>query len=221
MPLINLTTILYNLQNLRAFVLKNKTTKSNVTLLANNSIVFSLTKNEIKNIQKFQPITGYSQLLFAYNKLNYLDDQYQHLSRYYPVLKTLKTNETTFLSQFWKLITQTDNKTQLSGIILSRTKTNFRVRLLGLLGQISLHTSLILFAQLWNKKPIINYKNFVLMMLSWLQHNIALTVNTVYLKFLLQQKNLKLTTKTNKKFFKKQSKHKTLIILSNNQLKLN
>src|SRR5690606_39988596 len=112
MLLINLQTILYNLQNLRAYVLKNKTTKSNVTLLANNSIVFSLTKNEIKNIQKFQPVSGYSKLLFTYNKLNYLDDQYQHLSRYYPVLKTLQTNKTTFLAQFWKLISQKNKLSQ-------------------------------------------------------------------------------------------------------------
>lgn len=221
MLLINLTTILYNLQNLRAYVLKNKTTKSNITLLANNSIVFSLTKNEIKNIKKFQPVTGYSKLLFAYNKLNYLDDQFQHLSRHYPVLKTLQANETTFLAQFWKLIHQKNKIIQLSGVILNRTKTNFNVRLMGLLGQISLQASLILFAQLWNKKQIINYKNFVKIMLSWLQNNVTLTVNTVFLKFLLQQKNLKIITKTNKRFFKKQSKHKTLIILSNDQLNLN
>lgn len=221
MLLINLTTILYNLQNLRAYVLKNKTTKSNITLLANNSIVFSLTKNEIKNIKKFQPVTGYSKLLFAYNKLNYLDDQFQHLSRHYPVLKTLQANETTSLAQFWKLIHQKNKIIQLSGVILNRTKTNFNVRLMGLLGQISLQASLILFAQLWNKKQIINYKNFVKIMLSWLQNNITLTVNTVFLKFLLQQKNLKIITKTNKRFFKKQSKHKTLIILSNDQLNLN
>lgn len=221
MLLINLTTIIYNLQNLRAYVLKNKTTKSNVTLLANNSIVFSLTKNEIKNIQKFQPVSGYSRLLFTYNKLNYLDDQYQHLSRYYPVLKTLQTNKTTFLAQFWKLISQKNKLSQLSGVILSRTKTNFKIRLVGLIGQISLQTSLILFAQLWSKKSNINYKTFVITMLNWLQHNVTLNINTVYFKFLLQQKNLKLITKTNKKYLKKQSKHKTLIILSNDQLKLN
>lgn len=221
MLLINLTSIIYNLQNFRAYVLKNKTSKSNITLLANNSIVFSLTKNEIKNIKKFQPVAGYSKLLFEYNKINYLDDQYQHLSRHYPVLKTIKTNETKFLNQFWKVIQQKNKIRQLSSVIVSRTKTHFKVRLLGLLGQISLHSSLILFAQLWNKKQIINYKSFVKLMLSWLQTNITLTVNTVFLKFLLQQKNLKITTKTNKKFYKKQSKHKTLILLSNDQINLN
>lgn len=221
MLLINLQTILYNLQNLRAYVLKNKTTKSNVTLLANNSIVFSLTKNEIINIKKFQPVTGYSKLLFTYNKINYLDDQYQHLSRHYPVLKTITTNETKFLNQFWKIIQQTNKITQLSSVILSRTKTHFRIRLLGLLGQTSLHASLILFAQLWNKNQIINYKNFVKLMLNWLHKNLTLTVNAVFLKFLLQQKNLKITTKTNKKFLKKQSKHKTLILVSSDQIILN
>ncbi len=221
MLLINLTTILYNLQNLRAYVLKNKTTKSNVTLLANNSIVFSLTKNEIKNIKKFQPVGGYSKLLFSYNKLNYLDDQYQHLSRHYPVLKTIKISETKFLNQFWKIIQPKNKIIQLSSVILTRTKTQFKVRLLGLLGQISLQSGLILFAQLWSKKQIINYKNFVKLMLNWLQNNLTLTVNTVFLKFLLQQKNLKITTKTNKKFYKKQSKHKTLILLSSDQINLN
>lgn len=221
MLLINLTTTIYNLQNLRAFVLKNKTTKSNVTLLANNAIVFSLAKNEIKNIKKFNSVTAYNKLLFVYNKLNYLDDHYQHLRKHYPVLKTLKTNETKFLTQFWKVLNQKNNITQLSSVILSRTKTNFNVRLLGVLGQTSLHSNLILFAQLWNKKQLLNYKNFVKLMLTWLQNNTILTVNAVSIKFLLQQKNLKILTKTNKKFFKKQSKHKTLIVLSNNQLNLN
>ena len=104
MLFIKLTPVLYTLKDFRAYVLKKPTTKSNITLLANNTIVFNLTKTEIANVEKFQTIKQYNSLILSYNKINYIDDQYQHLIKQYPSLKTLNTTYCNLFEQFFNLI---------------------------------------------------------------------------------------------------------------------
>jgi hypothetical protein len=215
MLLINLTPVLYNLKDFRAYVLKKPTTKSNVTLLANNAIAFNLTKAEIINIEKFKETNQYSSVILSYNKINYIDDQYQHLNKQYPFLKTLNPTYEGMFKHFFKLIQNNTIVTMLPSIMLIREKTKFKVRVLGLFGQISMITILKNFANLWNKKETVDYKTFVKVMLYWLYANVIINIDSVFIKLYLEKKNLQ---KTKKGFAKKQTIQKSSIIFSNENI---
>src|SRR5690606_11309147 len=180
MLFINLTPVLYTLKNFRAYVLKKPTTKSNIALLANNTIVFNLTKTEMANTEKFKENTQYNNLILSYNKINYIDDQYQHLNKQYPSLKTLNTSYKNIFEQVFNLIKKNGIET-LSSVILIREKTKFKIRVMGLLGRISIIIALNNFANLWNKKKKIDYNTFIKVLLYWLRTNVILNINSVFL----------------------------------------
>lgn len=218
MLFINLTPVLYTLKDFRAYVLKKPTTKSNVTLLANNTIVFNLTKTEIANVERFHTINQYNTLILSYNKINYIDDQYQHLIKQYPSLKTLNTTYRKLFEQFFNLIRNNQTKNTLPSVILTRAKTKFKVRVLGLFGHISIINTLNTFANLWNKKEVIDYKSFVKVLLCWLQTNLIITVNAIFIKLYLEKKNFHKIKKTVKGYTKKQTIQKSSIIFSNENI---
>jgi len=218
MLFINLTPVLYTLKDFRAYVLKKPTTKSNVTLLANNTIVFNLTKTEIANVERFHTINQYNTLILSYNKINYIDDQYQHLIKQYPSLKTLNTTYRKLFEQFFNLIRNNQTKNTLPSVILTRTKTNFKVRVLGLFGYISIINTLNTFANLWNKKEVIDYKSFVKVLLCWLHTNLIITVNTIFIKLYLEKKIFHKIKKAVKGYTKKQTIQKSSIIFSNENI---
>lgn len=215
MLLIKLDNILYSLKNFRAYVLQVPTTKSNIALLVNNTIAFTLTKKEIKKVNK------YNKLLFTYNKLNYLDETYRHLNYQYPILKKTNIKYTTFFKQIFKLTELSNLSNHLTNVIIKREKTRFKVRLLGLLGYIKMSTIFSNFINLWNCKQSINYKNFIKLMLHWLYSKVTVYTNTSFINFFFRKKNLKVLTKQNKVFYKKNAIQKTLIIFSNENILLN
>lgn len=217
MLFINLTPVLYTLKNFRAYVLKKPTTKSNIALLANNTIVFNLTKTEMANREKFKENTQYNNLILSYNKINYIDDQYQHLNKQYPSLKTLNTSYKNIFEQVFNLIKKNGIET-LSSVILIREKTKFKIRVMGLLGRISIIIALNNFANLWNKKKKIDYNTFIKVLLYWLHTNVILNINSVFLNIYLKKKNLQKMKKTPKSFVKKQTSQKPLIIFSNENI---
>lgn len=214
MLLIKLDNILYSLKNFRAYVLQIPTTKSNIALLANNTIAFTLTKKEVKKTNK------YNNLLVTYNNLKYLDETYRHLNYQYPTLKKNSINYTNFFNQIFKLAKITNRPTQLTNIIIKREKTRFKVRLLGLLGYIKMSTLFNNFINLWNCKQSINYKSFIRLMLYWLRNNLVVYTNSSFINFFLKKKNLKILTKQNKIFYKKNTIQKTLVIFSNENIVL-
>lgn len=218
MLFIKLTPVLYTLKDFRAYVLKKPTTKSNITLLANNTIVFNLTKTEIANVEKFQTIKQYNSLILSYNKINYIDDQYQHLIKQYPSLKTLNTTYCNLFEQFFYLIQNNQIKNTLPSVILTREKTNFKLRVLGLFGRISIINTLNTFATLWNKKELIDYKSFVKVLLYWLHTNIIINVNAIFIKLYLEKKNLHRIKKGVKSYTKKQTVQKSSILFSNENI---
>lgn len=211
MLFINLTPILYTLRNFRAYVLKKPTTKSNIALLANNTIVFNISKIEIENIDKLKKKKIYNSLILSYNKINYLDDQYQHLNKQYPFLKTLNTTYNKFFKKLFKILVRNDNS-NLSNVILTRQRTKFEIRVLGILGNISILSFLIHFANLWNKK-IITYIVFMKMLLRWLSKLIILNINSIFIKFYLFKKDPQKIKK--KVVIKKSIVQKPIIIFSN------
>lgn len=215
MLLIKLDNILYSLKNFRAYVLQVPTTKSNTALLVNNTIAFTLTKKEIKKVNK------YNKLLFTYNKLNYLDETYRHLNYQYPTLKKTNIKYTTFFKQIFKLTELSNLSNHLTNVIIKREKTRFKVRLLGLLGYIKMSTIFSNFINLWNCKQSINYKNFIKLMLHWLYSNVTVYTNSSFINFFFKKQNLKVLTKQNKVFYKKSAIQKTLIIFSNENILLN
>jgi hypothetical protein len=217
MLFINLTPVLYTLKNFRAYVLKKPTTKSNIALLANNTIVFNLTKTEMANTEKFKENTQYNNLILSYNKINYIDDQYQHLNKQYPSLKTLNTSYKNIFEQVFNLIKKNGIET-LSSVILIREKTKFKIRVMGLLGRISIIIALNNFANLWNKKKKIDYNTFIKVLLYWLRTNVILNINSVFLNIYLKKKNLQKMKKIPKSFVKKQTSQKPLIIFSNENI---
>lgn len=218
MLLINLTPVLHTLKDFRAYVLKKPTTKSNVALLANNTIVFNLTKTEITNLEKYTAINQYNSLILSYNKINYIDDLYQHLIKLYPATKTLNATYRNLFQQFFTLIQNNRTKNTLPSVILTRAKTNFKIRLLGLFGYISIFNTLSSFANLWNKKEIIDYKSFVKLLLCWLHTNLLIHVNTIFIKLYLEKINLHKRKKAVKSYTKKQTIQKSSIIFSNENI---
>jgi hypothetical protein len=213
MLLIKLDNILYSLKNFRAYVLQIPTTKSSIALLANNTIAFTLTKKEIKKVNK------YNTLLFTYNNLKYLDETYRHLNYQYPTLKKTNIKYANFFNQIFKLTGV--NNLRLTNIIIKREKNRFKVRLVGLLGYIKMSTIFSNFINLWNCKQSINYKDFISLMLCWLRNNIVVYTNSSFINFFLKKKDLKVVTKQNKVFYKKNAIQKTLIIFSNENIVLN
>ena len=218
MLFLNLIPVLYTLKDFRAYVLKKPTVKSNITLLANNTIVFNITKTEIANVKRFQTINQYNSFILSYNKINYIDDQYQHLIKQYPSLKTLNTTYRNVFKQFFILIQNNQTKTTLPSVILTRAKITFKVRVLGLFGHLSIVNTLNTFANLWNKKEFINYKSFVQIMLCWLHTCIILNVNTIFIKLYLEKKNLHKIKKVVKSYTKKETIQKSSVIFSNENI---
>lgn len=218
MLLINLIPIIYTLKNFRAYVLKKPTTKSNIALLANNTIAFNLTKTEMNNLARFAKLNQYNCLLFSYTKIKYIDDQYQHLIKQYPFIKTLNTTHNKSFEQIFKLVKNNNSREHLSGIILTREKTKLKMRILGLCGCISVFDALNSFANLWNRKEIIDYKLFVKILFSWLYANILLNINFTLLNINLERKNVQKNKKVSKNIKKKQVIHKPLIIFSNENI---
>jgi len=218
MLLINLNPILYNLKDFRAYVLKTSTAKSNIVLLANNKIVFNLTKKELNNIKKVNQINQYASIISSYNKINYIDDQYQHLVKQYPFLKILNTMSTKTFEQIFKLLSNNVNTfNKLTSIILSRKKTLFKIRVLGIFGHVSVFSALTSFANLWTKKKIIDYKTFIKVLLSWLRTSLILNVNSIFIKLYFEKKILK-KEKLSKNFNRKRTIQKSLIIFSNENI---
>src|SRR5690606_1130847 len=96
-----------------------------------------------------------------------------------------------------------------------REKTKFKIRVMGLLGRISIIIALNNFANLWNKKKKIDYNTFIKVLLYWLRTNVILNINSVFLNIYLKKKNLQKMKKIPKSFVKKQTSQKPLIIFSN------
>lgn len=220
MPLINITNILYTLKTFRAFIVQKPTNKSNIVLLANNTIAFSLTKKDIitnknKKIQKFKDI------IFTYNNLLYVDEVYHHFNRQYPKLKALKSSYDILFPKLFKFFFNNKKlNIKLSSIILVRKKKIFILRVLGLLGVVNIYSIFNSFSNLWNNRKVINYSNFLHIMLWWLRKLIIIQVNYTFIKFFLKKKNTKITTKTNKTFIKKNTVQKASFLFSNENINL-
>lgn len=218
MLLINLNTILYTLNHFKAYVLQAPAAKTNIALLANNTIVFTLTKGDLNNLKN---INCYNTRLISFININYLDEKFHTLKRPYPVLKTKKNNSKQLFEQIFKLIQKNKMSNFLSSIILKRDKTKFHVRLLGVLGYVNFSSVFTNFSNLWNKKEAFNYTDIIRFMLYWLHTNLIITTNSSFLKILLEKQNTKIITKQNKIFNQKKANQKTLIVFSNENILCN
>lgn len=217
MLLINLTNIIYTLKNFRAFVLHIPSNKSNIALLANNTIAFTLTKKEIKNNNTLKN-RKYNNMLFSYSDLMYIDDIYQHFNRQYPRIQNLKVSYLTLFEKLIKISSTTNLDSKLSSILLTRKKNYFQIRTFGLLGKISLFLVFKNFANLWNKKNILSYKDFVTLMFNWLHKLLIIHINKTFIKIIFSKKNIKVRTKTNKVYIKKNTLQKATVIFSNENI---
>lgn len=210
MSIVNLNNLLYNLINTRTYLINSfNENEEELLLLANNNIAFSLTESEFSKFNKTIKKNRAASALVGYTLLHLKDEQLQHTYKNYPILAELKVQNSNFLQGIFDVLASKISS-NLTGIVLSRSKTGFNIRLFGVMGFVSSFEIVNQLPALW-KLVNAQTKNSILFSYSYIFKKIIMGLNTFTLiqikslciNILFQYRQQQYLNKRNKKTYSK------------------
>lgn len=186
MSIVKLNNLLYNLVNTRTYLINSfNENEEGLLLFANNNIAFSLTEVEFSKFNKTIKKNRASSAQIGYTLLHLKDEQLQNSYKNYPTLLELKVQNNNFLQGIFDIISS-QFLSNFTGIILSRSKKGFNIRVFGVFGYVSSFEIINQLPFLW-KLVSTKTKNSVLFSYSYIFKKIVKQLNNfvlIQIKFL-------------------------------------
>lgn len=210
MSIVNLNNLLYNLINTRTYLINSfNENEEELLLLANNNIAFSLTESEFSKFNKTIKRNRATSALVGYTLLHLKDEQLQHTYKNYPILSELKVQNSNFLQGIFDILSSKFSS-NLTGIILYRSKTGFNIRLFGVIGFISSFEIVNQLPALWKlvnahtkNSLLFSYSYIFKKIIAGLSTFILIQIKSLCITILFQYRQQQYLNKRNKKKYSK------------------